>query len=323
MKHIGVRRGLGLLLVLVTVGVVSQSCGWIQTRDYIKPGEYGVLITYKDPSQPPEFQPESPGTTVTYRAWDQALARYPASQQSLVMVRAENEGAQKGDDSTPCTLKDGTQVRVDSTTQWRVKPDGVGNLYLLHPNTPLTGKFNEDLSSTLVRGIVIHAISVECAAFTYTEYTQHEDMRDQFNKDVAKRVSEEFERTYLVLDGFFTRPFHPNDALQASLNEAASAEQRARQATFDALASKTKADQDAANITTINTALANAPEYIKYLEASKWDGHLPAAVSNGSSGSGGPGMSILVPIPSPVPASTNGTTGQVAVPAATPVAAGH
>lgn len=291
------QRNIGILLICAFLALSAACQGAVAPwQTTISPGEYGVLITYEDPTQPPGFQPIAPGTRITVNPLNQVLARYPAGQQSLVMVQAESEGQVKGDDSTPCTLKDGTQVRVDSTTQWRVKPSGVGNLYLLHPNTPLTSKPNADLSSTLVRGIVIHAITVECGGFTYKEYTENEALRDKFNEETSVRIQAEFDKTYLNLDGFFTRPFHPNAALQEALNTAAKAEQDVRSANFAAQASKAKADQEAANISTINASLANAPEYTRYLEATRWDGKLPETlvVSNENS-SQASGLGIILP----------------------------
>lgn len=290
----------------VAIGLVSTVGCWQQKVD---PGVVGVLVDYGQGTQAgePKITVIPPGTYVNVNGFNQWLQRYPSGEQIMSMVHQEKEGKIIGDDSMPCTDRDGVRVSVDTTTRWQIDVNQLPALFLRHPKTNLTdadNDVNNDLAGLVVRPIVRSAIPDHCGAYSFQELLTSPEKRAEFEGRVTERVRQRMTESYFQLNALYVRDIIPNEAIKASMDARVKAQQEAQTASFgveksrnEANALREKAQGEADSIRIVSEQLGRSPGYVQYMNALKWDGKMPQFV--GGSGSGGPGASILIPAPAP------------------------
>lgn len=288
----------GLKISLIIVGVfVLLAVTWLAiSLRRVDPGKVGVLVDYGKGTATgaPVIKPLSTGQFVLINPATQRLAEYDISQQTLSMLRSDNEGQVAGDDSVSCNDIDGIQINVDSSTLWRVNPEEAGQLYLLRPDAKLSGSEGTDISSTIVRREVRNAITNACGSMKYPDI--YGAQRVLFGEKVTEILGVALAKSHLQLDSFLLGEVFLKQEQMDAISRKSVAEQAALEAAFlkekaenEAAAAVAKAEGDkkveilraeaqAKAIQIINEQLQNSPYYIKYVYATKWNGALPTTV---------------------------------------------
>jgi len=283
------RGGITLIVVVAVIALAAIVVfGLVLQR--VEPGKVGVLIDYGQGTTDgkPEIQPVSPGT-FRFVGPLQRLAEYDMSQQSLTMVKAEEEGQAKGDDSIVCRDRTGVQLNIDATIIWRVDTEKIGSLYLLYPDKNL-----DTIGLEVVRRLGKTALNDACGNYGYADI--YGPKRVEFGQKVAEFLSLRMQETYLVLASFNMGEVYLQPEQQNAVTAKSVAEQQSQEAAFlkqkreyEAQAAVAEAEgqkqvkilqaeAEAEAIRIINEELGNSPYYIKYIYASNWDGVLPATL---------------------------------------------
>lgn len=273
-------------LTIGAVVVVGTGLVWILLNLFflkrVDAGNVGVLVDYNlvNTSGHPHTSIVLPGNYEWINPFGgQVLFEYPVSQQSLVMAKNAQEGEVQGDDSVTCQDKNGVTIKIDITALWQVDTSKAGTLFFLRPNQPLTGSFNNDVESTVVRPIIRNAVGSACVT----------DLWDSIGADRASIANQAMSiaTPFLANEGIQVTQIlvgepHYSDSQEAAINAKATAQQQAEQAQYlqlkaqyESAAAIAKAQGDAKAIQIIDNALANNPNYMQYLAIQKWDGHLP------------------------------------------------
>lgn len=224
----------------------------------------------------------------------QVFVEYPVAQQSLVMVASGSEGEVSGDDSVVCQDKSGIAVKVDMTVLWQVNPGKAATLYLLRPGDPLTGAFNADIKSTVVRPVARNALTEACAGYSWDTLGAN---KQNIIRDAMAIMTPLLSADGILVQQTFVGEVHYSSQQQSIIDQLTQAQVQAQQAQYlnqkaqyEAQAAITAAQGQAKAIEIINQALANNPNYLTYLEITKWDGRLPQYY-------GGNGGNITIPLP--------------------------
>lgn len=277
-----------IIALLLIVGLVF----YVNTVHHTDPGNVGIVISYGTlTAGKPAVRVVPTNQYVNINPFaGQTFTEYPTAQQSLVMVKNSSEGEIAGDDSVVCQDKNGISVNLDVTVLWQVDPTQAETLYLLRPNDPLTGSFNSDVESTVVRPVVRNAITESCSSFQWDSIGA--------SKQQLIANAEQIIVPNLAHDGILVTPsnifvgeVHYSSSQQQTIDTLTQAQVAAEQAqylqqkaTYEADAAIAKAKGDAQSIQIINEQLAKSPEYIQYLIVKEWDGKLPGYLSTNGSG---------------------------------------
>jgi regulator of protease activity HflC (stomatin/prohibitin superfamily) len=312
---------LTILASLIVSVALFMAC--IPGQEKVDVGYAGVIIDYTKGHDMthPAVEPVPPGTYKQINPLNQVMAKFPIGQNSMPMQRKSDVGAVKGDDSVECADSNGVILNVDSTTIWRVDADHVGELYLLHPKTPLRDKFNADIESLVVRGNARSAIVDGCSQFLYHEI--YGPKRVEVAKQIENDLRDKLRSNYILLDQFQLGEIYLRKEQSDAISAQATAQQNAVAATYTV--QKAKADADAviakaegdkqqaikaaeaqAESTRIKAeAEANAniqvaksitPQLIDYQRNQRWDGKLPQTIFGGTNSIT---PSVFFPVPTP------------------------
>jgi regulator of protease activity HflC (stomatin/prohibitin superfamily) len=283
MRRLLIIGGTVVVLILIVWGVLSAA--FLKRVD---PGNVGIIVHYSANGKP-TFTTVPTGTYTWINPFaGTAFVEYPTAQQSLVMVANGTEGEITGDDSVVCQDHNGVPVNIDVTLQWQVDSANAATLYLLRPNDPLTGSFNSDIESTLVRPVVRNAVTEACASYFWDSIgSQKPAIIADADKIIIPLLGSE---GILVHTGNLTLgEVHYSGAQQQAINAKALAQQQAEQAQYlqqeaqyKAQAAVATAQGEAQSIAIINKQLQSSPEYLRYLIIKEWDGKLPSTMANGS-----------------------------------------
>jgi regulator of protease activity HflC (stomatin/prohibitin superfamily) len=278
------KRGVATALLLVLP--LLMSCNVVRRVD---PGYAGVLVDYGlgTATGQPAISSLQTGRYVALNPVTQDVAQYPISQQTLVMIRQKGDAQPKGDDSVSCQDGSGITLNVDSRTLWRVDPEQVGDLYLLRPGVPLTGKDGADISSQIVRTEVRNGLYMACSRFRYDEILG--PRRLEFESTAAGLIAPNLRESHIVVDRFSLGAIHLEPDQQKAIQEKANAEQAALAAAYlrqkaenEAKAVVARAEGEAESIRILSEQVARSPEYLGYVYATKWDGKLPQTLVGGA-----------------------------------------
>lgn len=279
------------VIVLVVAVIACAAIGFLSgTINRVDPGRVGVLIDYYEGSatgkpvitavQPGQWKIVSP---------TQRLAEYDISQQALIMVRREEEGQIKGDDSVDCKDRTGIKVNVDLTVLWKVNPEEVGDLYLLYPGQDL-----KQVNDEVVRRIARTTVADVCGQYGFLEIAGTK--RVEFGGKVAELLAPRLAETYLVMTGASPGEIYLEPEQQKAITDKSVAEQEALRAQYllqqrqyeaDAAVAQAEgvkkvtilnAQAQAEAIRIINEQLGDSPYYIRYVYATNWNGVLPATL---------------------------------------------
>lgn len=279
------------IIVLVVVALVCGFAGLLSgTVNRVDPGSVGVLIDYGagTVTGQPVISPVQPGKWIF--VWPtQRLAEYNISQQALIMVRREEEGQIKGDDSVDCKDETGIQVNVDLTVLWKVSTEEIAPLYLKYPSADL-GQIN----SEVVRRISRTAVADVCGQYGFLEIAGTK--RVEFGESVSDVLAKRLPESHLILEGTAVGEVYLLPEQQKAITDKSIAEQEAlraqyllQQRQYEAEAAVAQAEgakqvtilsaqAQAEAIRIINEQLGDSPYYIRYVYATNWNGVLPATL---------------------------------------------
>lgn len=282
--------GCSIALVLVVLALLIGGIYTLVNLKHTDAGYVGIVVNYGNTTSGKPQVVVVPTSTYWWinSAAGQTFTEYPVQQQTLAMLYAGNEGEVPGNDSVLCQDASGVSISIDVTAFFQVDARHASTLYFLRPNMPLTGSFNNDIESTLVRPLIKNAITLACASY------QWDAIGSQKEALIAK--AEQLIIPELAQDGILMAPnnlfigeIHYSAQQEQAINAKAVAQQQAQQAQYlqqeaqyKAAAEITAAQGEAKSIGIVNAALANSPNYLRYLMIKEWDGKLPTTVVGGS-----------------------------------------
>lgn len=283
-------KGATAIAAVVIVVIVALVCGLTGFINRVDPGRVGVLIDYGAGTMTgqPVITPQLPGKWIVVLP-TQRLAEYDISQKALIMVRRESEGQVAGDDSVDCKDKTGIKVNVDLTVLWKVKPEEIGDLYLLYPGQDL-----DQISNEVVRRVARTTVADVCGQYGFLEIAGTK--RVEFGEKVTELLAPRLAETHLLMTGASPGEVYLEPEQQKAITDKSVAEQQALRAQYllqqrqyeaDAAVAQAegekkvtilKAQAQAEAIRIINEQLGDSPYYIRYVYATNWNGVLPATL---------------------------------------------
>jgi prohibitin 1 len=319
-------KGLGIAVLatgLTAVVVSLISAGLV----FIQPEDRGVVISAIAPKGYRE-QALQPGLNWIVPFFE-TVKTYPISRQTYTMSIASSEGSVEGDDSIKARTADGQEVSIDASVLFAIDPSKVVDIQVTWQD-----RYMNDLVRPLSRGIIRDVVAQYGVQEVYS--TKRTEMTQKITETLAKKLAE----NSLVLDDFVLRNITFSPEYAASVEQKQIAEQQAQQARYvveqrkqeaeqarqvaqgsaDASVIRAKGEADARLIQAdaeskaldrIAQALADRPELLQYnfilkLSPGVQTIFLPNDVpylfplpTGGASTV--PGLSELVPTPSPLP----------------------
>ena len=226
----------------------------------------------------------------------QKFVQYPLQQQTLNLVRQGDQS----DLSVSCQDKGLITFNVDASTQWRVNPEKVTDIYTLRPNMPLVADGDGDIESQVVKRDVVNAVTLACTKFSYDEAFTAK--RGEFAALIQQYAQAELASSNIIVDKVTVGQIHLRPAQEQAIQQRNEAEQAAIRAGFlkqqrenEANAAVAKAEGDkqvaireaqaqAEAIGIVNQALSTNPKYLEWLAISQWNGcWRPEKTGDGSS----------------------------------------
>jgi regulator of protease activity HflC (stomatin/prohibitin superfamily) len=280
------------LVVIALLGVVFSS--WRT----IEPGYVGIVF---DKAHHQVTNTIDPGW-VLINPLTQSITRYPVGIQTLVMVRADQEGVIQGDDSVRVGSREGQMLFADVSVQYSVARDQAAALYQVWAGAPI-----ERIEDNLVRQITRAVLSD--VASTYVWEDLYGPKRVEYTHKVSAELQRRFAVRFVTFESLNLRGWHLPENLQQALDAKIAAQQAAEQQAFALQQAQMKAEQDvteatgranalkaqaegeAAAITIRAQADADAnrllggsltPDLIDYQQVQRWDGKLPVATGPSS-----------------------------------------
>jgi prohibitin 2 len=287
---------IGAVVAVVVVLVVIFGLGAFLKR--VDPGNVGIVLHYSTSGGKPQITTVPTGSYAWINPFaGETLIEYPTAQQQLVLSSRSNEGELTGDSTIPCLMSGGGTLNIGLTVNWQVNSAHPDILYLKKPGVPLTSSLNNDINTTIVYGAVRSDLLDLCTRYTWQDVLGDgtgPSKSDQLKADLFKALQNDLGQDGIVVNQVFLNERNPDSTIQSVLNARNDAMKSAylkQQAQYQADATVAKAQGDAKAISIINAQLANSPNYVNYLIAQKWDGHLPQVVS--SNGQSSPVISAL------------------------------
>lgn len=281
--------GIGVAAVILLVGGF-----FIFNNHRIDPGNAGILVNYAAGSTAgkPVITPLQTGQYVWINPFSgKQLVEYPIAQQQLVLASRDTEGEISGNSTIPCQMSGGGVLSIGLTVTWQVNSAHPEILYLKKPGFPLTSSLNNDVNTTIVYGAVRSDTLDTCTHFTWQQILGDgtgPSQSDTFKAQLLSTLQQDLGTDGILVNQVFVNERTPDSTIQAVLNaknQAAQSAYLAQKAQYEANAAVATAQGQAKAIEVINSELAKSPEYVQYLIATKWDGHLPQYEANGSQSS--------------------------------------
>jgi len=277
---------IGIVAIIVVITIATS-------YKRIDPGNAGILIDFAAGASAgkPVIHTLATGQYAFIPPFSgEQIVEYPIAQQQLVLSSKSEEGELQGDSTIACQMSGGGILNIGLTVNWQVNSEHPEILYLKKPGVPLVSSLNNDINTTLVYGAVRSDVLDACTRYGWQDLLGDGTgpaKTDQFKADVMNALQRDLTPNGILVTQVFLNERKPDATIQAVLNARNDAQKSAylkQQAQYEADAAVAKAQGDAQSIAIINAQLAKSPEYIQYLIAQKWDGHLPNYLStNGQS----------------------------------------
>lgn len=166
----------------------------------------------------PEVYPQG-GTYFFLRAFSDWYV-YDVAIQNLVMVREDDEGDRRGDDSLRFKTIDGNDISVNVTVAWAVEPDKAPSLLTF------VGKSTHEVEEKLVRPVSRAVIRDVLNQLTSEEYYQA-DRRFLMAEQAKERLNRIFETEGVVIEQILLGEHKFNDEYEQIIRDKKVAEQEA------------------------------------------------------------------------------------------------
>lgn len=298
---------LALIILVAVIGGVYT----VASLEKIDEGYVGVVYTYSD-----GVKDETLGTGMHFVGPFAKVKEFPVSQQQLVLSNNPSDYNEKEHaDWHVDAPADGGMVSLNVTVNYNFMADRVVDLY-----KKFKGMDGEAIVESMVQNSIIAYIKEVTPKYSVmdiystkrsevstaiTEYLNTKLTKEyginvssaliidvQLNdtlkakvqaKEEAKQDAEkaELDRQTAEAQAEVTKVNAATEAAVAKINAEAAAEQAIIKAEGQAEATRIQAEAEAAKVAQVSAAMTE--EYIQYIEASRWDGKLPAVQgSNGT-----------------------------------------
>jgi regulator of protease activity HflC (stomatin/prohibitin superfamily) len=226
-------RTIGSLLIAAAVAIGALVLLLMSWRT-IPPGYVG--IEFNKATNKVTTGALNPGWTLI-NPFTSAIQQYPITIQTYVMVQSGSEGQQSGDDSVKIQSKEAQQLNLDVAVQFRVDKDHASDLY-----SAWGGQSIDIIQEQVVRQQTRSALANLAGSYGWEEISGSK--RSELAAKVAEQLKGEFERRFLILEGFVIREVHLPDNLKAALDNKITAQQAAERQRYELEQAQIKAEQD-------------------------------------------------------------------------------
>lgn len=196
--------------------------------------------------------------------------------QEYTMSAAIDEGALRRDDSLDAPTADGQQVKVDASVLFRVDPDKAAQLYKT---------IGADYVDKIVRPFGRSQIRMVISR--YTAPSIYSEKRQEAETVMTKELTEMLEPKFLKIDKVLLRAVYFSAEYSQAIEAKVIAEQKVKQAEYEVLEAKQRADAKIAEAKGLAEAQAMqkaslTQEYLQLEAIKKWDGKLPTVAGSGT-----------------------------------------
>lgn len=281
---------------LVVIGLVALAL--LQMIHSVGPGHVGVVF---DRAAHKVVSVAEPGWLFVV-PFTQSVQDYPVTIQTYEMVQSGGEGRVKGDDSIKIQSSEGQQLNLDVVIQYQVDKPRAADLY-----TDWGGADISVVEDRVVRQYVRSKVPEVAGSYGWEDIVSGK--RSQVNQQIARDLTEEFDRRNLHLVSFAIREVHLPETLQLQLNSKIEAQQQAERKRYELEQTKIEAERVAkeaegkAQATRIeaegqaaallarakaeaeaNELIANSltPALTQFKQIERWDGKMPQFMPGGS-----------------------------------------
>jgi regulator of protease activity HflC (stomatin/prohibitin superfamily) len=226
-------RTIGSLLIAAAVAIGALVLLLMSWRT-IPPGYVG--IEFNKATNEVTTGALEPGWTLI-NPFTSAIQQYPVTIQTYVMVQSSGEGQQSGDDSVKIQSKEAQQLNLDVAVQFRVDKAHASDLY-----SAWGGQGINIITEQVVRQQTRSALANLAGSYGWEEISGSK--RSELAAKVAEQLKGEFERRFLILEGFVIREVHLPENLKAALDNKITAQQAAERQRYELEQAQIKAEQD-------------------------------------------------------------------------------
>jgi len=291
-------RTIGSLVIAAAVAIGALVLLMMSWRT-IPPGYVGIEFN-KATNQVTTGAIE-PGWTLI-NPFTSAIQEYPITIQTYTMVQSGNEGSTSDDDSIKIQSKEAQQLNLDVSVQFRVDKSRAADLY-----SAWGGQDISIIQQDVVRQQTRSALANLAGSYGWEEISGIK--RSELASKVAEQLKGEFDKRFLILEGFVIREVHLPENLKAALDNKITAQQAAERQRYELEQAQIKAEQDKVEAqgqanaqretaqgdadSTLIRAKAQADanrllaesvndDLIRYQMMLRWDGKLPVFTGGGA-----------------------------------------
>jgi prohibitin 2 len=172
--------------------------------------------------------------------------------------------------------KDLQDTNTSVALNYHVNPDNVTSLYQ---------DIGIDYESKVIVPVIQEVIKASTAKYNAEELiTLRPQVRDSIQEGLVSKLSQRG----IIVEQVSITDFKFSEQFSQAIEQKVTAEQLALKAENDLQRIKIEAEQkvaqaegEAKSIDVINTELLKSPQYVNYMIANKWDGHLPTVTGSG------------------------------------------
>ncbi len=177
-----------------------------------------------------------PGWTLI-NPFTSAIQQYPITIQTYTMVQSGDEGSTGTDDSIKIQSKEAQQLNLDVSVQFRVDQTRAADLY-----SAWGGQDISVIRDQVVRQQTRSALANLAGSYGWEEISG--EQRSELAAKVSEQLKFEFDRRFLILEGFVIREVHLPENLKVALDNKITAQQAAERQRYELEQATIKAEQD-------------------------------------------------------------------------------
>ena len=272
--------GAMLVLVLVAVAAVWASFTIIQ------PGNVGVVFNRWSGAL------KTVGQGVAWRIpWITQVQSYPIALRTYTMVRRNEEGSLRGDDSIDLPTKEGQHIRQDISVTYNTSQDKAADVF-----RSFRGADISDIEATFIRRTIITVSQNAAGQMSLTDLISNQ--RGTLQENIQGDLQREMNKMGFVVDKVNLGASHLPDAIEKQMQQKMAAQQQAQQADYElqrqqTLAKAKVAEAEGEAQSTLVKAKAQAeansllqqtlsPLLIQNKAIERWNGTLPQFTGGGA-----------------------------------------
>ena len=272
--------GLVLALVLLVLAVAWASFTIIQ------PGNVGVVFNRWSGAL------KTVGQGVAWRIpWITQVQSYPVALRTYTMVRRNDEGGQRGDDSIDLPTKEGQHIRQDISVTYNTSQERSADVF-----RSFRGADIADIESTFIRRTIITVAQNAAGQMSLTDLISNQ--RGALQTHIQTDLEQEMLKMGFVVDKVNLGASHLPDIIEKQLQQKMAAQQQAQQAEYElqrqqTLAKAKVAEAEGEAQATLVKAKAQAeankllqealtPLLIQNKAIERWNGTLPQFSGGGA-----------------------------------------